>query len=82
MQQEQGDKTRIEGSDDDYIIYKLPKSIASVQVDAFFTTPDRDMSLIFLSGITGQTLAPIFGRREIFESSKMIIECTARFGIR
>jgi len=64
------DKTRIEGSADDYLIYLLPKEITAVQADAFFTTSDLENNLTFFSGSSTQTLTPINGDREILEVFK------------
>ena len=61
------DKSRVIGKSGEYIIYKLPKKMISVQVDAFYTTENRDNNLIFFSGDSPNSTMPLSTTKEIYE---------------
>jgi mannan endo-1,4-beta-mannosidase len=61
------DGSRLLGSSGDSIVYQLPAQITSVQIDAFFTTKDREKDLKFSTGVSQQDVIPVCATREIFE---------------
>ena len=61
------DVYRLEGSSGDSIVYLLPEQITHIQLDAFFTTNNREKDLQFSSGNPQQSAVPIKATREIFE---------------
>jgi mannan endo-1,4-beta-mannosidase len=61
------DGSRLEGTSGDSIIYQLPSQITHIQVDAFFTTNNREKDLQFSSGIPQQAAAALKANREIFD---------------
>ncbi len=60
------DLSRIEGISGDSIVYQLPTQINNIQVDAFFSTDNRENDLHFASGISQQGVIPLSANREIF----------------
>lgn len=63
------DWSRVEGKTGDYILYHLPSVMTSLQLDAFFTTAQRDSNLTFFSGASPGTLVPLPAKVEIYDVS-------------
>ena len=61
------DGSRLEGTSGDSIVYQLPAQMTYIQIDAFFTTGNREKDLQFSSGISKETAIPLHATREIFE---------------
>ena len=64
------DRSRLSGRTGDYIVYRLPESIASVQVDIFATKEDAELAMVLLSGSSPDTLTPLSCTRKVFEPLK------------
>lgn len=61
------DNSRVAGETGDFIVYKLPGRIISVQVDIFMTTNDEKNAIGLLSGDNSDTLSTLPFTRQIFE---------------
>lgn len=64
------DGSLLRGAIGEYIVYKLPKRIDSLYLDAFFTTASRDSNIEFSAGISPENCSSITSTREVFEPYK------------
>jgi hypothetical protein len=64
------DWSRLYGGTGDYIAYKVPDRVDSLQLDVFFTTAGRDSNIEFSGGITMDECSPVAATREVFEPYK------------
>jgi len=59
------DRNRIAGKDGDYIVYKIPETISSLQVDAFFAKDDaKDLKV--LTGENVESFRPLAVTKSVF----------------
>lgn len=75
------DWSRLEGKTGDYLLYRLPKLITSIQLDAFFTTAQRDSNVVFYSGTSPSTLTPLTVKTEAYDvySNEYRVFCPVRY---
>jgi len=66
------DWSRLTGGNGDYIIYRLPERVDSLQLDAFFATAGRDTNLVFSAGMTAEECSPLPVIREVYEPFKNV----------
>ena len=64
------DISRLEGGSGDYITYKLPGNILSVQLDFFATTEEAESGLAILSGSSKDAFSPLAVTRRIVRPLK------------
>jgi hypothetical protein len=64
------DRSRVSGGTGDYVVYRLPAAISSVQVDVFATTKDAENSMALLSGSSAGALSPLPCLRQVFAPMK------------
>jgi mannan endo-1,4-beta-mannosidase len=78
------DRSRVEGTTGQYIVYRLPRRMMTVQLDAFFTTANRDSGLSFSSGSSPELRIPLPAKSELFEVYKNEYKayCPVRYSIR
>jgi mannan endo-1,4-beta-mannosidase len=60
------DADRVVGEDGDYILYRLPDSLASVSVQLFATTADTSLELRVLTGAVPDSLTLCPARRSVY----------------
>ena len=77
------DWSRVEGKTGDYILYRLPKAITSLQLDAFFTTTQRDSNIVFFSGTLPGTMVPLPARADVYDvySNEYRAFCPVRYTV-
>jgi mannan endo-1,4-beta-mannosidase len=61
------DRSRVAGDPGDYIVYKLPGRIRSMEIDLFSTRTDADTSMRLSSGTTADSMAVLSFARQVFE---------------
>ena len=78
------DRHRLEGADGCEITYILPDQIISIQLDAFFTTYDRENNILFFSGISSDNLEPLQVTVKTYEVYKNMYNayCPVRYVVK
>jgi hypothetical protein len=77
------DRNLLAGKSSDYIMYRLPKRITKIQLDAFFTTENRDSNVTFSSGSSSAAMLSLSATRQLFEPYKNEYKayCPVRYSI-
>ena len=78
------DWSRAEGKTGDYILYRLPDIITSVQLDAFFTSAQQETTIVFFSGPTSDARIPLPARAEVYDvySNEYKAFCPVRYTVK
>jgi hypothetical protein len=84
MSRAKEDWSRAGGKAGEFIVYRLPASMTSIQVDAFLTTAMRDSNITFSSGVSPDHLSPLPAGRVLFEPYPNVYRyyCPARYVVR
>ena len=64
------DRSRMAGRTGDFVVYRLPAAIRSLQVDLFTTTAGADTAMRLLSGASSDSLILLAPVRQVFEPLK------------
>jgi hypothetical protein len=64
------DRSRVSGKTGDYIVYRLPAAISSVQIDFFATTKDAENNMALQSGSSAGAISPLPCVRQVFAPMK------------